>query len=39
MQSTLAPFESLMKNSSKAVVEEIFKGSHNNSTIATSKYP
>lgn len=36
MLTTLAPFESLMKSSSRAVIEEIFRG-NNKSTMANSK--
>lgn len=40
MQSTLAPFESLEKSSSRAVLDEIFNGKHHNaSTIAATKFP
>lgn len=39
MLSTIAPFESLTKTYSRAVVEELFKGNNNYSTIANSKFP
>ena len=39
MLSTISPFESLTKSYSRAVIEELFKGNHNHSTIANSKFP
>jgi hypothetical protein len=39
MLSTIAPFESLAKTSSRVVIEELFKGSNNNSTITNPKFP
>ena len=39
MLSTISPFESLTKTYSRAVVEELFKGNNNHSSISNSKFP